>query len=182
MLLQAALAEGGAPVWVRGGIGPNVAAGCVAAGAAGVVLDGALLLARESPLEPEWRERIARWDGSETTVVAPWSGAGIRVFAVARLGAPGSTAQRRQGGRHCPGKLPFAITSAGDRPVPARRSGRGAGGSAGPQVCDRRRDRAGRRASDLGMESRPRRPPGRWRNRRPWPSPMARAFRSFRAR
>ena len=62
--------QGSLPVWVRGGIGPNVAAGCVAAGAAGVVLDGAILLARESPLGPEWRERIARWDGSETTVVA----------------------------------------------------------------------------------------------------------------
>ena len=68
VLLQGVLAEGDPPVWVRGGIGPNVAAGCIAAGAAGVVLDGALLLARESPLGPEWRERIARWDGSETTV------------------------------------------------------------------------------------------------------------------
>ena len=87
VLLQVALAEGNLPVWVRGGIGPNVAAGCVAAGAAGVVLDGALLLARESPVGPEWRERIARWDGSETTFVAPRTGAGIRVFA-----PPGSQA------------------------------------------------------------------------------------------
>ena len=82
VLLQGALAEGELPVWVRGGIGPNVAAGCVAAGAAGVVLEGALLLARESPLSPERRERIARWDGSETTVVAPHSSAGVRVFAL----------------------------------------------------------------------------------------------------
>ncbi len=50
ILLQAVLPRVNAPVWVRGGIGPHVAAGCVAAGAAGVVLDGALLLARESPL------------------------------------------------------------------------------------------------------------------------------------
>ncbi|MGO9917297.1 MAG: beta-ketoacyl synthase N-terminal-like domain-containing protein, partial [Isosphaeraceae bacterium] len=50
-LLQAALAEGTAPVWVKGGIGPAVAASCATAGAAGVVLDGALLLARESPLD-----------------------------------------------------------------------------------------------------------------------------------
>jgi len=49
-LLQGALAEGTVPVWVRGGIGPAVAADCLAAGAAGVVLDDALLLARESPL------------------------------------------------------------------------------------------------------------------------------------
>jgi len=87
VLLQRALAEGTVPVWVRGGIGPAVAAGCVAAGAAGVVLDGALLLARESPLDDAWRERIARWDGTETTFVCPSSEAGARVFAL-----PGSTA------------------------------------------------------------------------------------------
>src|SRR5262245_1874778 len=48
ILLQAVLGAVGAPVWVRGGIGPHSAAACLAAGAAGVVLDGALLLARES--------------------------------------------------------------------------------------------------------------------------------------
>jgi acyl transferase domain-containing protein/NAD(P)H-dependent flavin oxidoreductase YrpB (nitropropane dioxygenase family) len=90
VLMQGALADGTLPVWVRGGIGPNVAAGCVAAGSAGVVLDGAVLLARESPLDQEWRDRIARWDGSETTVIAPASGAGVRVFAL-----PGSDAMVR---------------------------------------------------------------------------------------
>ncbi|MHB1556367.1 MAG: hypothetical protein ACYC61_02685, partial [Isosphaeraceae bacterium] len=54
VLLQAALAEGDVPVWVRGGVGERAAAGAVAAGAAGVVLEGALLLARESPLGPAW--------------------------------------------------------------------------------------------------------------------------------
>ena len=87
VLMQAALAETKTPVWVRGGIGPNVAAGCIAAGAAGVVIEGALLLARESPLSPQWRERIARWDGSETTVITAGSGASLRVF-----GFPGSEA------------------------------------------------------------------------------------------
>ncbi len=82
VLLQAAMAEGKLPVWVRGGVGQRVAAGAVAAGAAGVVLDGALLLARESPIDPSWRERIARWDGSETTVVMPAAGPGVRVFAM----------------------------------------------------------------------------------------------------
>ncbi|HZW32626.1 MAG TPA: beta-ketoacyl synthase N-terminal-like domain-containing protein, partial [Isosphaeraceae bacterium] len=90
VLLQAALAAGGVPVWVRGGIGGAVAAGCFAAGAAGVVLDGALLLARESPLGPDWRARVARWDGSETTVVGPAGLSGIRVFAM-----PGSEALAR---------------------------------------------------------------------------------------
>ena len=81
VLLQGVLAESDLPVWVRGGIGPGVAAGCIAAGASGVVLDGALLLTRESPLSPVWRERIARSDGSETAVIAPPSGASISVFA-----------------------------------------------------------------------------------------------------
>ncbi len=90
VLLQRIMAKNEQPVWVRGGIGPNVAAGCVAAGAAGVVLDGALLLARESPIGSRWRERIARADGSETTVVGPASGGCIRVF-----GLPGSLSLAR---------------------------------------------------------------------------------------
>jgi acyl transferase domain-containing protein/NAD(P)H-dependent flavin oxidoreductase YrpB (nitropropane dioxygenase family) len=80
-LLQGVLAENDLPVWVRGGIGPAVAAACIAAGAAGVVLDGALLLSRESPLSPSWRERLARSDGSETVVIVPRKGANLRVFA-----------------------------------------------------------------------------------------------------
>ena len=113
VLLQGVLAEGGPPVWVRGGIGPNVAAGCVAAGAAGVVLDGALLLARESPLSLEWRERIARWDGSETTVVAP--GVGCREFASSRcpVRTPWRGCERPPAREARPGKPPFATTSAG---------------------------------------------------------------------
>ncbi len=90
VLLQSVLAETDLPVWVRGGIGPKVAAGCVAMGAAGVVLEGAILLAKESPLDRGWRDRIARWDGSETTVVGPSSGARVRVFAL-----PGSASMDR---------------------------------------------------------------------------------------
>ena len=52
ILLQALLAHDVPPIWVRGGIGPRSASACVAAGAAGVVLDGALLLAKESALGP----------------------------------------------------------------------------------------------------------------------------------
>ena len=85
ILLQAVLDRVTVPVWVRGGVGPHVAAGCVAAGAAGVVLDGALLLARESPIPDSIRERISRWDGSETSVVGPIEGPRLRVHA-----APGS--------------------------------------------------------------------------------------------
>ncbi len=78
------------PVWVRGGIGPNAAAACLAAGAAGVVLDGALLLTRESPLDRPARERLARCDGGEPIVVRPRTGASIRVLA-----APGSSVLAR---------------------------------------------------------------------------------------
>ena len=78
------------PIWVRGGIGPHSAAGCLAAGAHGVVLDGALLLARESPLPDPIRERVARWDGGETQVFGPVAGPRLRVHA-----APGSPALAR---------------------------------------------------------------------------------------
>ena len=104
-------------MWVRGGIGPHVAAGCIAAGAAGVVLDGALLLARESPIRPAWREQIARWDGSETTVVGPRKGP---EFASSRHREPARwrAADGRYGGRRGMGVRRFPTTSAG-RPVSA---------------------------------------------------------------
>jgi acyl transferase domain-containing protein/NAD(P)H-dependent flavin oxidoreductase YrpB (nitropropane dioxygenase family)/NAD(P)-dependent dehydrogenase (short-subunit alcohol dehydrogenase family) len=81
IVLQELLARTDRPVWVRGGIGPRVAAGCVAAGAAGVVLEGAVLLARESPLAEDARGLIAAWDASETTLIEPEGGAGVRVYA-----------------------------------------------------------------------------------------------------
>jgi len=81
ILLQAVLARTDRPVWVRGGIGPRVAAGCMAAGAAGVVLDGALLLARESPLSEEVRRQLGSWDGSEPSLIEPQGGPALRVFA-----------------------------------------------------------------------------------------------------
>jgi acyl transferase domain-containing protein/NAD(P)H-dependent flavin oxidoreductase YrpB (nitropropane dioxygenase family) len=75
ILLQRVLEHVSVPVWVRGVAGPRSAAAVVAAGATGVVLDGALLLARESPLEPAVRERIAAWDGGETVVFGrTWRG------------------------------------------------------------------------------------------------------------
>ena len=80
ILLQELLADGPVRIWARGGIGPNIAAGCIAAGASGVVLDGVLLLAHESPIPNHFRERIARWDGSETRVNATSDGRRVRVF------------------------------------------------------------------------------------------------------
>jgi acyl transferase domain-containing protein/NAD(P)-dependent dehydrogenase (short-subunit alcohol dehydrogenase family)/acyl carrier protein len=84
ILLQSILAMTDRPVWVRGGIGPRSAAGCIAAGAAGVVLEGAVLLARESPLSEEIRAQIAAWDGSESVLIEPREGLPIRVYAPPR--------------------------------------------------------------------------------------------------
>ena len=62
ILLQAILARTDRPVWIRGGIGPRVAAGCIAAGATGVVLEGAILLARSLP----WARKPACGSASGT--------------------------------------------------------------------------------------------------------------------
>ena len=80
-LLQAVLerASDDIRVWVRG-VGPALAAASVAAGAAGVVLDGALLLARESPLSGAVRAVVATWDGVETTLLGRPGGRRFRAF------------------------------------------------------------------------------------------------------
>jgi len=67
------------PFWVRGGIGANTAAACVAGGARGVVLDSQVLLTRETPLRDGARKRIAGLDGSETLVLGSRLGEGYRV-------------------------------------------------------------------------------------------------------
>jgi acyl transferase domain-containing protein/NAD(P)H-dependent flavin oxidoreductase YrpB (nitropropane dioxygenase family)/NAD(P)-dependent dehydrogenase (short-subunit alcohol dehydrogenase family) len=90
VLLQGVLAQDGPPLWVRGGVGPRVAAACVAVGAAGVVLDGAVWLARESPLKGTARERLEHFDGSETVVLGRATGWPVRVHA-----SPGSAAIAR---------------------------------------------------------------------------------------
>lgn len=81
ILIQAVAGSVRVPAWVRGGIGPMSAAACMAAGASGVVLDGALLLARESGLDPATRARIEQWDGSETHVFGRGSGSLLRLHA-----------------------------------------------------------------------------------------------------
>ena len=68
VLLQQTL-ELGVPVWARGGIGFHTAAGAVAMGARGVVLDSQLALVRESRLPAATRAAISRMDGSETRVI-----------------------------------------------------------------------------------------------------------------
>ena len=84
VLLQHLLGKVEVPVWVRGGIGPRSAAACVAAGASGVVLDGALLLARESPLSGIDRDRVRASDGGDSVEVRSSEGVGVRVLAPPR--------------------------------------------------------------------------------------------------
>jgi len=68
------------PVWVQGGIGLNTAAACLAAGAAGVVLDSQLLLARETPVEEKARRTLTVFDGSETICLGERLGEAYRFY------------------------------------------------------------------------------------------------------
>ncbi|MHB1422621.1 MAG: SDR family NAD(P)-dependent oxidoreductase [Gemmataceae bacterium] len=68
------------PFYAQGGIGLHTAAACVAAGAAGVVLDNQLLLTRESPLSEQARTRLTAFDGSETQCVTDARGVSYRCF------------------------------------------------------------------------------------------------------
>ncbi|MBO2455813.1 SDR family NAD(P)-dependent oxidoreductase [Actinomadura barringtoniae] len=86
MLLQHVLAaEPGVPVWAAGGIGPHTAAGVVAGGAAGVVLDAQLALTTESRsvLPAAVSAAIRAMDGSEPSLTH-----GRRVFTRPGLPAP----------------------------------------------------------------------------------------------
>jgi acyl transferase domain-containing protein/NAD(P)H-dependent flavin oxidoreductase YrpB (nitropropane dioxygenase family) len=76
ILLQRVLAAVQAPVWVQGGIGLHTAAGCIAAGASGVVLDSQLALLEEAEPTDEIRRALAGMDGTETTVAG-----GYRIYA-----------------------------------------------------------------------------------------------------
>ncbi|HYR61098.1 MAG TPA: type I polyketide synthase, partial [Actinomycetota bacterium] len=73
VLLQRLLAASGPrlPVWAAGGIGLHTAAGAVAGGAAGVVLDAQLALTKEAleALPSDVAAALRAMDGSETAVV-----------------------------------------------------------------------------------------------------------------
>jgi len=74
-LLQQLVAELDLPVWAAGGIGVHTAAGAVAGGATGIVLDSQLALLRESSLPEEVAAAVRAMDGSETVVAG-----GHRIF------------------------------------------------------------------------------------------------------
>jgi len=80
VLLQRCVAALRVPVWAFGGIGLHTAAACRVAGAAGVLLDSPLLLARESPLPEAVRERVRGMDGSETVCLGE-AQTRLRVFS-----------------------------------------------------------------------------------------------------
>ncbi len=80
ILLQRLLARLSLPIYAQGGIGLHTAAACYAAGAAGIVLDAQLALARESRLPAAIRERIAAMDGSETVCLGGELGECYRIY------------------------------------------------------------------------------------------------------
>lgn len=66
------------PVWVQGGIGPELARAFIRAGARGVVIDDAILLTRESPLNALGRRRVRESRGASIVDVA---GRRVRLLA-----------------------------------------------------------------------------------------------------
>ncbi|MEC9408377.1 MAG: SDR family NAD(P)-dependent oxidoreductase [Pseudomonadota bacterium] len=81
ILLQKAVKQTRKPVFVRGGVGLHTAAACRLAGAAGVVLDDQCLLLRESPLNAEQQDALARLNGGETRLLGEHLSATARVYA-----------------------------------------------------------------------------------------------------
>jgi acyl transferase domain-containing protein/NAD(P)H-dependent flavin oxidoreductase YrpB (nitropropane dioxygenase family) len=80
ILGQQLLAIVSVPVFVQGGIGPNTAAACYTAGAAGVVLDDQLWLMPESPFPRTWQSSLSHINGSEATVVGERLGKPLRIL------------------------------------------------------------------------------------------------------
>ncbi|PXV70247.1 type I polyketide synthase, partial [Sinimarinibacterium flocculans] len=69
------------PVYACGGIGVRAAAACRAAGAAGVVLDDALLLLDESPLPVTLQAELGRLNGAECKALGEVLGRACRIYA-----------------------------------------------------------------------------------------------------
>lgn len=80
VLLQDILRVAEVPVFLRGGVAPRTASGAVAAGAAGVVLDVHLLLAREAVITPSLREFFLGMPFPATVTLAEVTGSPLRVY------------------------------------------------------------------------------------------------------
>jgi len=81
VLLQNFLKHLSLPVYAHGGVGLHTAAACYVAGAAGVVLDSQLSLAKESSLPESVKKKIALMDGSETICLGETIGETYRICA-----------------------------------------------------------------------------------------------------
>src|SRR5688572_10179366 len=69
----------GLPVFAAGGISPHTAAACQVAGCAGVVIDAALALTRESKLPAALRAAVERTEGDDTACVGAEIGERFRL-------------------------------------------------------------------------------------------------------
>ena len=67
-------------VYVRGGIGPDTAAACIAAGAHGVVLDNQMYLASDVELPSTLKSRLESFNPLDTVCVGPTLGFRFRLF------------------------------------------------------------------------------------------------------
>ncbi|WP_421793934.1 SDR family NAD(P)-dependent oxidoreductase [Hydrocarboniphaga effusa] len=81
ILIQKLLRKTSLPIYVRGGVGLHTAAGCRAAGAAGVVLDDQVLLLDDSALPESLKNELARLVGAETRLFGELIDAPCRVYA-----------------------------------------------------------------------------------------------------
>ncbi|MBU4151441.1 MAG: SDR family NAD(P)-dependent oxidoreductase [Proteobacteria bacterium] len=79
ILLQQVKAAFSEPVWVHGGIGLHTASACYMAGAAGVILDAQLCLARESSLSPKAQQILRKQDGRKTQIIGEEVGETYRI-------------------------------------------------------------------------------------------------------
>lgn len=89
VLLQQCAQSLQVPYWVYGGLGLHSSAAAMVAGAAGLVLDSQVLLARESLIPSALKRRLAALDGSETYVVGEEFSEGCRVYCL-----PGTEASK----------------------------------------------------------------------------------------
>nr|NCR73224.1 acyltransferase domain-containing protein [Microcystis aeruginosa LG13-12] len=81
ILLQKLLASQSLPVYAQGGIGIHTAAGCRAAGAAGVVLDDQLWLMPNSPLPEKIKNHLKNLNGQEAISIGERLGKSCRVLS-----------------------------------------------------------------------------------------------------
>ncbi|MDD3762287.1 MAG: beta-ketoacyl synthase N-terminal-like domain-containing protein, partial [Nevskiales bacterium] len=86
IMLQKLRGQTRLPIYLQGGVGVHGAAACRIAGAAGIVLDDALLLLAESPLPESQKDELARLNGAETRLLGELIGRPCRIYV--RPGSP----------------------------------------------------------------------------------------------